>query len=137
MGKIPYSSVVRCLMYFMVCTRPDLAYAASLISKFMSDPGKEHWRAVKWVLIYIRRTSGFGLVYRKNEECAEKLIGYCDADFYGDLDKRRSLTGYCFMLFGNVISWKATLQSVVAISTIEPEFMAITEATKELYGCKV
>ena len=56
---------------------------------------------------------------------------YCDSDFCGDLDKRRSLLGYCFTLFGNIVSWKSSLQSIVALSTIEAEFMALTEATKE------
>ena len=79
----------------------------------------------------MRRTSSFGLLYRKSEDCVDKLMGYCDSDYCGDLDKRRSLTGYYFTLFGNVISWKASLQSVVALSTTEAEFMALTEATKE------
>ena len=73
MEKIPYSSAVGCLMYSMVCTILDLAYAIILISKFMSDPGKEHWRAVKWVLRYIRRTTGFGLVYRKTVSVQNNL----------------------------------------------------------------
>ena len=118
-------------MYAMICTRPDLAYATSLISKFISKPRKENWNVVKWVLRYVRRTCSFGLKYRKKEDCEEQLVGYCDSDFCGDLDKKRSLTRYCFTLFGNVISWKASLQSVVALSTTEAEFMALTEATKE------
>ena len=71
------------------------------------------------------------LLYKKSEDSTERLIGYCDSDYCGDLDKRRSLTGYSFILFGNVISWKASLQSMVALSTTEAEFMALTEATKE------
>ena len=71
------------------------------------------------------------LLYKKSEDSTERLIGYCDSDYCGDLDKRRSLTGYSFILFGNVISWKASLQSMVALSTTEVEFMALTEATKE------
>ena len=87
MRKIPYSNAVGCPMYSMVCTKPNLTYAASLISRFMSDPGKEHWTAIKWVFRYVRRTSGFGLVYRKNKGYSDKLVGYCDANFCGDLDK--------------------------------------------------
>lgn len=109
MSKIPYASVIGCLMYSMICTRPDLAYATSLISRFMSNPGKEHWSVVKRVFKYVRRTSSFGLLYKKIEGCVDKLMGYCDSDYCGDLDKRRSLAGYHFTLFGNVISWKASL----------------------------
>ena len=118
-------------MYSMICRRPDLAYAKSLISRCMSNPEKQHWDAVKWVFRYIKRTYSCGLLYRRSENDVDKLMGYCDADFCGDLDKKRSLTSYCFTLFGNVISWKASLQSVVALSTTEAEFMALTEATKE------
>ena len=131
MSKVLHANVVCCLMYAMICTRPDLAYATSLISRFMSKLGKEHWNAVKWVFRYVRRTFSFGLLYKRAEDCEDKLVGYCDSDFCGDLDKRRSLTGYCFTLFGNVINWKASLLSIVALSTTETEFMALTEATKE------
>ena len=93
MSKIPYPRTVGCLMYSMICTRPDLAYATSLISRFMSNLGKEHWNAVKWVFRYIKRTSSYGLLYRQSENDVDKLMGYCDADYCGDLDKRRSLTG--------------------------------------------
>ena len=116
MSKVPYANAIGCLMFAMICTRPDLAYARSLISRFMSKPRKKHWNVVKWVFRYVRRTCSFGLKYKKAED---KLVGYSDSDFCGDLDKRRSLTGYCFTLFGNVISWKASLQSVVTLLTTE------------------
>ena len=66
----------------------------------MSNPGKTHWSAVKWVLIYFKGTASVGLCYRKFEGDGNKLVGYYDSDFCGDLDKRRSLTGYCFTLYG-------------------------------------
>ena len=65
-----------------------------------------------------------------NSDC--KIAGYSDSDFAGDLDRRRSLTGYAFTLSGSAISWKATLQSTVALSTTEAEYMAVTEAVKEV-----
>ena len=64
------------------------------------------------------------------------LVGYSDSDFAGDLDKRRSLTGYVFTIGSCVVSWKATLQSVVAQSTTEAEYIAISEAGKELIWLK-
>lgn len=131
MERVPYASAVGSLMYAMVCTRPDLAYAASLVSRFMANPGREHWEATKWVLRFIKGTSDVGLLYRRVNEDQAKLRGFVDADFAGDLDKRRSLTGYVFTLFGYAVSWKAQLQPVVALSTTEAEYIAVTEGVKE------
>ncbi|KAL5577780.1 hypothetical protein UlMin_019479 [Ulmus minor] len=134
--RIPYASAVGSLMYAMVCTRPDLAYSASLVSRFMSNPGREHWEAMKWVLRYIKGASDVGLLYKQCEGDSAKLMGYVDADHAGDLDKRRSLTGYIFTLFGCTVSWKAQLQSVVALSTTEAEYIAVTEGVKEAMWLK-
>ena len=131
MERVPYASAVGSLMYAMVCTRPDLAYAASLVSRFMANPGREHWEATKWVLRFVKGTSDVGLLYKRVDEGEAKLRGFVDADFAGDLDKRRSLTGYVFTLFGCAVSWKAQLQPVVALSTTEAEYIAATEGVKE------
>ena len=136
MSKVPYANVVGCLMYSTICTRLDLAFATSLIWRFMSNPGEEHWNAIKWVFRYVKRTTNYGLYYRRSEKNGDHLIGFCDSDYYDDLDKRRSLASYCVTLFGNVISWKASLQSIVALSTTEAEFMALTKATKEALWLK-
>uniref|UniRef100_A0ACD5WKD8 Uncharacterized protein n=1 Tax=Avena sativa TaxID=4498 RepID=A0ACD5WKD8_AVESA len=128
MSKVPYSSVVGSLMYAMVCSRPDLSYAMSLISRYMANPGKEHWKAVQWVFRYLLGTSNACLKFGMTDE---GLVGYVDSDFAADLDKRRSLTGYVFNVGGCAVSWKATLQAVVAQSTTEAEYMAIAEACKE------
>ena len=122
MSRVPYSSAVGSLMYAMVCSRPDLSYAMSLVSRYMANPGKEHWNAVQWIFRYLRGTSNACLKFGKTDE---GLVGYVDSDFAADFDKRRSLTGYVFTLVGCVVSWRATLQSVVAQSTIEAEYMAI------------
>ena len=66
MSKVPYSNVVGCLMYATVCTRLDLAFVVSLISRFMANPGKVHWQAVKWVLRYVNGTVNYGLHYKKS-----------------------------------------------------------------------
>ncbi|KAL5565857.1 hypothetical protein UlMin_029021 [Ulmus minor] len=134
--RIPYASAVGSLMYAMVCTRPDLAYSASLVSRFMSNPGKDHWEAVKWIFRYVKGASDVGLLYKRCESASAKLVGYVDADFAGDLDKRRSLTGYVFTLFGCTVSWKAQLQPVVALSTTEAEYIAATEGVKEAMWLK-
>ena len=64
MSRVPYASAVGSLMYAMVCTRPDIAHAVGVLSRFMSNPGKEHWTAVKRVFRYLRGTSDYGLCYQ-------------------------------------------------------------------------
>ncbi|OMO73383.1 Integrase, catalytic core [Corchorus capsularis] len=129
MSIIPYSSAVGSLMYAMVCTRPDLAHAVSVISRFMSNPGKTHWEAVKWIMRYLNGTKNVCLVYGSDGNSG--LIGYVDSDYAGDFIKRRSLACYIFTLYGCAIRWKATLQATVVLSTTEAEYMSLTEGIKE------
>ena len=128
MSRVPYSSAVGSLMYAMVCSRLDLSHALSVVSRFMANPGKEHWRAVQWIFRYLRVTSNACLQFGKSRD---GLVGYVDSDYAGDLDKRRSLTGYVFIIGGCAVSWKGSLQATVALSTTEAEYMAISEACKE------
>ncbi|GJS55942.1 retrovirus-related pol polyprotein from transposon TNT 1-94 [Tanacetum coccineum] len=129
MSRIPYASAVGSLMYVMVCTRPDIAHAMSVVSRYMAHPGKEHWNAVKRIFRYLKGTSDVGLIYGGDREYL--VAGYSDSDYAADLDARRSLTGYVFTIGNSVVSWKATLQPSVALSTTEAEYMALTEAAKE------
>jgi hypothetical protein len=133
MSKILYCSVVSSLMYAMVCSRPDVSYAMSIVSVYMSNPGKEHWRAVQWIFSFIIGTADHCLQFGRT---AKRLIGYVDSNYAGDLDRRRSLTGYVFTVGSCAVSWKDVLQPVVALSTTEPEYMAIAEACKELIWLK-
>ncbi|XP_041011256.1 secreted RxLR effector protein 161-like [Juglans microcarpa x Juglans regia] len=131
MQQIPYANMVGSVMYAMVCTRPDLTYAISVVSRFMSNPGKAHWQATKWLLRYISGTTNLGLKYGSNVKKGCELEGFVDADYAGNVDTRKSLTGYVFTAYGGAISWKSNLQSVVALSTTEAEYIALTEAIKE------
>ena len=131
MECIPYANAIGALMYAMVCTRPDISHAVSIVSRYMHNPGKEHWQAVKWILRYIYGTVDVGLKFERNKADGNHLVGYVDSDFAGDLDKRRSTTGYVFTMAGGPICWRSTLQSTVALSTTEAEYMAVTEAFKE------
>ena len=98
MTHVPYASAVGSLMYAMVCTRPDLSQAVSMVSRYMHDPGRGHWEAVKWILRYIKGTVDEGLVFEKANDGKQECIGFVDSDYAGDLDKRRSTTGYVFTL---------------------------------------
>src|ERR1044072_7598891 len=130
MSKIPYVSAVGCLMYAMVCTRPDLAQAVSQVCKFMSKPGKKHWEAIKWILRYLRGTSDRGIMFSR-EQTVPSVVGYVDSDYAGDLDDRRSTTGYVFTLAGGPSCSKSSVRPIVAMSTTEAEYMAVAEAAKE------
>ncbi|KAG8475436.1 hypothetical protein CXB51_032203 [Gossypium anomalum] len=131
MSHVLYSSAVGSLMYAIVCSRSDLSYAVSAVSRYMVNPSKEHWKTVQWILRYLRGTTDVCLQFGRTED---GVIGCVDANFAGDLDRRRSLTGYVFTIGGCAISWKSTLQTTVALSTTEAEYMAITEACKEAIG---
>jgi hypothetical protein len=127
MSKVPYASAVGCLMYAMVCTRPDLAHAVSVVSKYMANPGKQHWDVVKWIFKYLKGTIDYDITFVKQKSDLS-VVGYVDADYAGDLDDRRSTTGYVFTLVGGLICWKPMIQSTVAMSA---EYMAAVEAAKE------
>ncbi|KAM2728531.1 hypothetical protein EV1_000013 [Malus domestica] len=134
MSRIPYASAIGSLMYAMICTRPDIAYAVSITSRYQSNPGLEHWAAVKTVLKYLRRTKDMFLVYGGAAEL--RVEGYTDADFQSDVDDRSSNSGYVFTLNGGAVSWKSKKQSVIADSTTEAEYVATAEAGKEAFWMK-
>ncbi|GJY62567.1 retrotransposon protein, putative, ty1-copia subclass [Tanacetum coccineum] len=136
MSKVSYANAVGSLMYLMVCTRPDIAYAVSVVSRYLANPGKNHWEAVKWILKYLWGTANVGLVYGTDRGNHVDVTGFVDSDYAKDPDKGRSITGYAFLVQGCVVSWKATLQHVVALSTTEAEYMALTEAVKEAIWLK-
>ncbi|XP_062074786.1 secreted RxLR effector protein 161-like [Humulus lupulus] len=135
MDKVPYSNAVGSIMYLMVCTRPDLAYAISVLSKYMANPGKEHWEAMKWVFRYLLGSTETGLKFTKKLNCT-LIEGYSDADYAGDKDNRKSTSAYFFLVEGNCVSWRVQLQPVVALSTTESEYVAVTEAIKEAIWIK-
>ena len=86
---------------------------------------------MKWILRYLRGTTSYGLLYRGERANYNMVEGFVDFDYAGDLDNRRSLTGFLFTLNGCTISWKASLQSIVALSTAEAEYTVTVEAFKE------
>jgi len=83
-------------MYAMVCTRPDLSHAVSVVSRFMSKPGKEHWQAVKWILRYVRGTMKTGLNFDGAKEGSEIISSYVDSDFAANINTRKSTRGLVF-----------------------------------------
>ncbi|XP_052172245.1 secreted RxLR effector protein 161-like [Diospyros lotus] len=131
MENIPYANAIGTVMYSMISTRPDLAYSISLLSRYVSNSGKSHWDALKYMLRYINGSIDIGLCYKKIFDTLD-LVGFVDSDFAGDRDSRKSTTTYFFTLGGTCISWKSQLQPLVALSTTKAEYVAMTDAFKEV-----
>ena len=134
MKNIPYLIAVGSLMYAMVCTKADIFHGVSVVSRYLVNPGKKYWQAVKWILRYFAGLVSKCLKFQKDGSTfvnADQVIGYTDFDFAGDLDKRIFLSGYVFNMSGAVISWKTKLQPTIVLSTTEAEYVALTETIKE------
>ena len=116
-----YKQLVGSLMY-LTATRPDLMYVVSLISRFMASPIELHLQAAKRVLRYLKGTVDLGVFYRK--EGNGELMAYTDSDYAGDVDDRKSTSGYVFLLNEGAVFWSFKKQPIVALSTIEAEFVA-------------
>ena len=127
-SRYSYSELVGSLLYLATCSRPDIQYAAGALARHLAAPARQHWEAAKGVLRYLAGTVDVGLVYGGGPA---ELVGYCDADFAGDLDRRRSTTGYVFIMHGGAVSWRSRLQPTVAVSTMEAEYMAAAQAVRE------
>jgi len=128
-SKVPYASVIGSLMYAMVCTRPDIAHEMGVVRRYMNNRRKEHSIMVKWILRYLRGTTNQPLCFGGSNIA---LQGYVDADMACDGYNGRSTTGYVFTVGGTTVSFVSKLQSVVALSTMEAEYVAATEASKEM-----
>ena len=133
MKKIPFKSLIGSLQYIALSTRPDIAYAVNQLSRFLSDPGQEHWMGGKRVLRYLKGTAKMGLLYKNHDGSQKtKIEVYCDADWAGDVDDRKSTTGIVIKLNGCPVVWLSKKQQIVALSTAEAEYIAIATATQEV-----
>ena len=124
-----YQSAVGSFLYLSTWSRPDIAYAANRVAKFSSRPSREHWTAVKRIMRYLRGTIEYGLVYERGSQ--DDCIGFSDSDWAGDVEDRKSTSGYMFQICGTAVSWRSKKQSCVALSTAEAEYMALASAAQE------
>jgi hypothetical protein len=125
-----YQSLVGGLLYIAIGTRPDIAVAVNTVAQFSSCPNTSHMTAAKQILKYLKGTMELALCY--NDSYVENgLYGYSDANWAGDSDDRKSTSGHVFLFAGGAVSWFAKKQPVVALSTAEAEYTALSFAVQE------
>jgi hypothetical protein len=132
-----YRNMVGSLLYLACWTWPDIAFAVSELSRFVSSPGQFHMAAVKHLIRYLQGSRELGITYSKPSNDGPMnqpniLWGFVDSDWAGCPDSRRSTTGFTLMLNGAAVAWKSTRQSVVALSSAEAEFMAASALVQEV-----
>lgn len=135
-----YQSLIGSLMYLVVSTRPDIAFAVATLSKFNAKPTALHFSAAKRLLRYLKQTQDLALEYGAQRPIrtinhyllpTSGLHGFSDSDFAGDTEDRKSTSGYVFCLAGAAVSWRAKKQKLVALSTVEAEYIGYSEAARE------
>lgn len=128
MKNVPYRPAIGSLLFIAITTRPDIAFAVNLLSRYCENPGIRHWGAIKRIFRYLRGTVEMKLTYGGDDL---HLTGYTDADWAGDLDQRKSTSGYIFTLYGGAISWSSRRQPTVALSSTESEYMSAVSGIQE------
>lgn len=131
---VPYAGAIGSLLYCAMATRPDIAYALSVLSKYTKEPRPQHWTGVERVMRYLKATMDHGLMYKPVD--SPKIVCYSDADYAGDQVTRKSTSGIVTFINTGPISFKAKQQECVALSTTEAEYMACVIGIKDLIWLK-
>jgi hypothetical protein len=126
--QLRYSQIVGSLMYLASATRPDISFAVSKLSRYMSNPGDDHWHALERVLRYLKGTMNYGIHYSGHPAV---LDGYSDANWISDIDQIYSTSGYVFTLGAGTVSWRSCKQTILTKSTMEAELTALDTAYAE------
>lgn len=129
MEHYPCAIVVKSVMHDMISTRPDLTFVMSVLSRFMANPGIDHWMAVKWVVSYIVVTLNVGLCYEKNDASLE-LLDFVDSDFAGDKDTKK-LPQHIFTPLKKFVHPENQVCNSLLLSTTESKYVTVTECHKE------
>jgi len=128
-----YQRLVGRLIY-LSHIRPDIAFAVSLVSQFMQSPHKENLEAVHRILRYLKSTPSRGLFFKKTGQQAIEV--FTDVDWAGSITDRKSTSGYCTFVWGNLITWSSKKQDVVARSSAEAEYRAMAQGVCEILWLK-
>ena len=130
MNDKPYRPILGSVMWGQLATRPDLLFSVSLLARFQSNPGIDHWNALMHVIGYIKNTLDYGLTYSRDSDLS--LVAFVDADYGGCKDTRRSTSGYVFMMAGGAVTWSSKRQATVALSTVEAEYVAMSRCAQQM-----
>jgi hypothetical protein len=136
MHDIPYRQLVGSIMYAALTVRPDVAFMANQLARHFHNPTMIHWKAAKRVLQYLGSTRYHGLSFGGKGHDNNIVVAYSDADYAGDPDSRRSTTGYIFILNGGAISWCSRRQPIVATSTMQSEYIAASDCSREVVSIR-
>lgn len=134
LSNIPCRKAVGSLIFLASVMRPDIAYVVSVVSRFCNQHNQSHWSAIKRILKYLVGTVNYGILYESGGRKLNlelELIGYSDAKFAGDVDTRRSTSGYVFCINGSLVTWSSQRQRLVTLSTTESEYVTAATACKE------
>lgn len=129
-----FQEKVGSVLYTAIMLRPDVSFAVSKLSHFLTNPSEQHMKAVDRVITYLYRTRWESIQYGNYN--GPDLVICGDASFADDPDTRRSSHGYIAMLFGGAIFWKAARQSTITTSTTEAELLALEQVAKESMALK-
>nr|AAW57815.1 putative polyprotein [Oryza sativa Japonica Group] len=127
-NQLEYSQIIGSLMYLASATRPDISFAVSKLSRFTSNPGDDHWRALERVMRYLKGTMELGLHYSRYPAVLE---GYSDSNWISDVDEIKATSGYVFTLGGGAVLWRSCKHIILTRSTMEAELTALDTATVE------
>jgi Reverse transcriptase (RNA-dependent DNA polymerase) len=131
MAQFPYRQVVGKLLYLSIATRPDISYAVGVLCRFLKNPGKEHWAAVKHLLRYVKGTKDLKLIYSPVER-THPFITFSDADHGGHPDNARSTAGFVSLVAGAAVHWSSRLHRQVTLSSTESEYVSASAACQEI-----
>jgi hypothetical protein len=127
--KSQYQSILGSILWIMLGSRLDIAFATVKMAQFTNNPSQEHLDKLRWIVKYLNSTQHFRIVY--NGESNSRLIAYCDSDHASDPNHQRSQMGNILFIANRPVTWKSTVQRSVATSSTEAEYVALCECTKQ------
>ncbi|XP_019058893.1 PREDICTED: uncharacterized protein LOC109116982 [Tarenaya hassleriana] len=124
-----YRGMIGSLLY-LTASRPDLCLSVGICARYQAKPKKSHLQAVKRIIKYVKGTVEYDLHYTK--DTSSELVGFCDADWGGHTDDRRSTSGGCFFLGNNMVAWHSKKQNSTSLSTTEAKYIALGSCCAQL-----
>lgn len=132
MRRKPYDEILGLLQFAANLTRSDIAFAVNLLSRFKTNPGKQHWEGAKHIVRYLKSTIDGGILYSNKFKNNSLITTYSDVDWADDQDDRKSTSGYITMMHGEPVTWTSRKQECNALFTLESEYIVVALAVPEI-----